>query len=190
MALSYKRRVFVEAYLQTGAEQFVDGKARSSRLNATQAARVAGYAHPGTEGHRLLQIPEIQAAIEARMKEMEARTEQLIAREYDVATGDMGDFAEVFAEPNVSRMLERARALGISHLIRKVKQTMDGAVELQLYDAHQARELLGRRLGLWQDEPQKIDLSTLPPVLLNVMRASEDEIVAALDRMAEDREER
>jgi phage terminase small subunit len=49
--LTEKRQKFVAAYL--GA----------ARLNASEAARIAGYAAPGTEGHRLLQIAEIQEAI-------------------------------------------------------------------------------------------------------------------------------
>lgn len=55
MALSEKRRLFVEAYM---------GEAKG---NATEAARMAGYAHPGSQGHRLLKNAEIHAAIQERV---------------------------------------------------------------------------------------------------------------------------
>lgn len=188
MALTPKRRAFVEAYLSGSAERFVDGKVRNSYLNATQAARVAGYAKPGQEGHSLLKNPEIRAAIDERMKDLEIRTEQIIAREMDVATGDIGDFAEVLEQPNIPRMLDKAKELGISHLIKKLKEN-DQGVEIQLYDAHQARELLGRRMGLWEDEANKFDPSTIPPILLNVMSATPDQVLEALDRLRAQREE-
>ena len=54
--LPEKRRRFVEAYM---------GEAGG---NATEAARLAGYLAPGTEGHRLLQYAEIQQAIDQRVE--------------------------------------------------------------------------------------------------------------------------
>jgi len=188
MALTAKRRAFVEAYLSGTAERFTDGRVRNSYLNATQAARQAGYAKPEVEGSRLLANVEVRALIDERMRDMEVRTEQIIAREFDVATSDMGDFAEVYEEPNVPRMLRKAKELGISHLIKKVKDTKDSR-ELELYDAHQARELLGRRLKLWEDEALAFDPSKIPPILLNVMSATPAEVLEALDRLREQREE-
>lgn len=56
--LTGKRLAFVEAYL--GDAQF----------NATRAAQLAGYAHPGQQGHDLLKKLEIAAAIDRRMAEL------------------------------------------------------------------------------------------------------------------------
>ena len=80
-----------------------------------------------------------------------------------------------------------AKELGIDHLIKKLKATKDG-LELELYDAHESRKLLGQRLGLWDAEDQKLDLSKLPPILLNVMSASSTEIQEALDQLQKMRE--
>ncbi len=187
MALTGKRRAFVEAYLSGSAERFVDGRVLNSYLNATQAARQAGYAHPETEGSRLLHNAEVRAHIDQRMRDLEVRTEQIIAREFDVATSDMGDFADVFMAGNVPRMLRKAKELGLSHLIKKLKETEQG-VELTLYDAHQARELLGRRLKLWEAEDYKFDLSKIPPLLFNIMSASPAEILETLDKLRKQRE--
>jgi len=187
MALTPKRRAFVEAYLSGSAERFVDGVVRNSYLNATQAARQAGYAHPGAEGHRLLKDAEIGAAIDERMRDMEIRTEQIIAREFDVATAGIGDFAEVLEQANAPRMARKAKELGIDHLIKKIKDTPNG-IEFELYDAHQARELLGRRLKLWDGEDQKFDMSKVPPILFNVMSATPAEILETLDQLRKQRE--
>ena len=54
MPLTNKRKLFVEHYLQSG--------------NASDAAREAGYAHPGAEGHRLLKIAEIQNLVGERVE--------------------------------------------------------------------------------------------------------------------------
>jgi phage terminase small subunit len=54
--LTEKRRRFVEAYM---------GQAKG---NATEAARIAGYAKPTEEGYRLLRNAQVRAAIDVRVK--------------------------------------------------------------------------------------------------------------------------
>ena len=85
--------------------------------------------------------------------------------------------------------LSKSKELGISHLIKKIRQT-DCGLDIQLYDAHQARELLGRRLGLWEENNESFDPSRLPPVLLNVMNASPEDVRRALDRLRSRKAER
>lgn len=117
--LTAKQRAFLRAY---------QGEAQG---NATQAARLAGYSHPGRQGHRLLKHVEIRRALEAsREADAEAvimsrreRKEALsrIARgkeEGEVRTSDRlrairllarmeGDFEEVRAVGMVKEELER-----------------------------------------------------------------------------------
>lgn len=52
MTINLKQQAFIEAYLET--------------FNASEAARVARYTHPGQQGHRLLRNPKIQPIIEKR----------------------------------------------------------------------------------------------------------------------------
>ena len=66
MVLTNKRIAFVEHYL--------------SCWNASEAARRASYAHPGTEGHRLLQNDEIKAHIEVRLTEIALSADMVLAR--------------------------------------------------------------------------------------------------------------
>ena len=59
--LTSKQHAFVAAYI---------GVARG---NASEAARIAEYAKPGQEGHRLLKIAEIDAAIQQWRNEVKTR---------------------------------------------------------------------------------------------------------------------
>jgi phage terminase small subunit len=54
--LTEKRRRFVDYFLGQAAG------------NATEAARLAGYAKPEPEGHRLLKIAEVRQAVESHAK--------------------------------------------------------------------------------------------------------------------------
>ena len=185
-ALSNRQRAFVAYYLQSASGQTVDGidgrQTRNTYLNATQSARQAGYAHPHVAGSRLLKNVKVRAAIQAHMEELEIRSYEILLREYDIAKGDIGDFADVFAESSVPAALRKTKEYGISHLIKKIRQT-DNGVDIQLHDAHQARELLGRRLGLWEEKNERFDPTKLSPVLLNVMNASPEDVRRALDRL-------
>jgi phage terminase small subunit len=58
-SLPPKRRLFVDAYLLDP--------------NATKAAKVAGYSKPMQEGHRLLRIAEVQAALQERGQKAERK---------------------------------------------------------------------------------------------------------------------
>src|SRR5262245_52979348 len=82
-SLTGKRRLFVEYYL---------GQAN---CNKTEAARLAGFKHPGAEGHRLSKLPAIREAIEGRMREIALGEAEILARLAEQARCDMGDFIEV-----------------------------------------------------------------------------------------------
>lgn len=47
--LPKRRQVFIKAYIEC--------------LNASEAARKAGYSKPGQEGHRLLQMPDVSFVV-------------------------------------------------------------------------------------------------------------------------------
>jgi phage terminase small subunit len=82
--LTAKQRAFVEAYLDC--------------LNATEAARRAKYAHPNTQGPRLLVHVGIRAEIEAGFRERTLPKDEVLARLTAHARGDMGDFLRVDEE--------------------------------------------------------------------------------------------
>lgn len=81
--LTEKRRRFVLAYVGEAAG------------NATEAARIAGYAKPHPEGAQLLQKPTVQAALLALTKPDEdeaiASSERLHKQLSDIALGHVTD---------------------------------------------------------------------------------------------------
>lgn len=86
MGLSNKRKAFVEAYLRS--------------WNATQAAIAAGYSErtAGSQGHELLKIPEIDAAIKRRLTELTMSPDEVLTRLTEHARADMGIFFKPIEE--------------------------------------------------------------------------------------------
>lgn len=141
MALTAKRQAFVDAYLTT--------------WNASEAARVAGYAAPGQQGHRLLKDVEIADEVQRRVSERAMSADEVLIRLADMARGSMDDF--VSFRPGVKLPLldlEKAHAAGKFGLVKKLKYTADGAVEFELYDAQAALVQLGKAHKLFTDKQE------------------------------------
>ncbi len=154
MGFTKKQRVFVEEYLQC--------------WNAAEAARRAGYSERTAYsiGPRLLKKAEVSEAIQKRIEEKAMSADEVLLRLGDMARGDIGKFMDISSMSfNVS--LEKAKELGLTHLIKKVKQRTtitqkkDGDeeenhwIELELHDAQMALVHLGRVHKLFTD---KIDI--------------------------------
>lgn len=135
--LNWRQRQFVCFYL---------GAANG---NATQAARLAGYANPESNAYRLLLSDGVQAAILARLDEAALRTDEILARLSDIATADLSDFVKCTAS-GFSLDLEHARQCGKTHLIKKLSNTKHG-VAIELHDAQAALVHLGRYRKLFVD---------------------------------------
>jgi phage terminase small subunit len=69
--------------------------------------------------------------------------------------------------------LEKARRAGKMHLIRKLKSTERG-LEVELYSASDARELLGRHHKLWVDRIEHSGEVTQRVVGIEVVKPSDD----------------
>lgn len=136
--LTFRQRLFVVYYL---------GEAGG---NASEAARMAGYAEPRQEGSRLLTNADIRAAIDAKLDKAALSADEVLARLSEMATGDISDFISVNAAGGFTLDLAKALKAGKLHLVKKIKQTRFGPV-LELYDALAALEKLGRYHGLFQD---------------------------------------
>ncbi|KFI27749.1 hypothetical protein CN97_00800 [Haematobacter massiliensis] len=82
--LTPKQALFVAEYLKD--------------LNATQAAIRAGYAHPTTQGPRLLENVGVMLAIEAaqaeRVKRVQVDADWVLSRLSDEATADLADILD------------------------------------------------------------------------------------------------
>lgn len=140
-----KEALFIEYYLQC--------------LNATEAARLAGYrgtdASLATIGWRLLRKVEIRAEIDRRLKERHLSADEVLAGLADIASMTMADFID----PETGYLdLERANLRGKMHLIKKHKRTIrrdklgeTETFEIELYDKQAAYNQLGRYHQLFTD---------------------------------------
>jgi phage terminase small subunit len=149
MGLSNKQQVFVNEYLRC--------------WNATEAARVAGYSHPNQQGPRLLVNVGIAEEIRQRIAEKAMGADEVLLRLAEHARGDMGDFLDITSMGFVID-LSKAKELGITHLIKKVKMRTQTSIskegietethdtEIELYDAQAALVHLGRHHVLFTDK--------------------------------------
>lgn len=139
MGLTDKRQVFVEEYLRT--------------WNASEAARIAGYAHPGSDGHRLLKMSEIADEIQRRVSDKAMSADEVLLRLTEHARGDMGDFVTFVDGVRVPILdLSKANREGKMHLVKKLKYSNDGGVEFELYDSQAALVQLGKVYKLFTDK--------------------------------------
>jgi len=139
MALTNKRRVFIEQYLQC--------------WNGAEAARLADYAHPRQEASRLLSNVDIRAAIEARVADLAMGADEALIRLSDMARGTIEDF--VLFDGSGSRIwridLEKARDAGKLHVLKKLTYDSVGFPTIELYDAQRALELILKAHGAFKD---------------------------------------
>jgi hypothetical protein len=142
--LTLKQRKFITFYL---------GEANG---NATEAARLAGYAWPEKQGHQQLVKPYIREAIEAEYSLRTASPGEVLGRLTEHARADIGDFDGLIGFDGDGKLtidLKGARKAGKSRLIKKLKPT-PGGISIELHDAQSALALLGRHHGLFGPAPE------------------------------------
>lgn len=141
--LTYKQQLFVSFYL---------GEAEG---NASEAARMAGYALPDKSGSRLVGKSRIRAAIDAKLDEVALTSNEILARLSGHATADIGDFLK-FSGGSYILDLDKARKRGKLHLIKKLRPTKFGTA-IELHDSQAALVHLGKYRGLFKDQPESIE---------------------------------
>lgn len=131
MSLTDKRQAFIDEYLQC--------------WNATEAARLAGYAVPRQEGSRLLAIADIREEIQRRVSERAMTADEVLLRLADMARGNMAEFVSIVPDKEAPVIdLKKAYNSGKFGLIKKLKVAADGSIEFELYDAQAALVQLGK----------------------------------------------
>lgn len=162
-----KQRAFVDAY--TGVANF----------NATEAARIAGYANPSELGYRTKNDPEVAEEIEQRVTANAMAANEVLSRYGDQARG-IGKYIEALnknkATINVEAMLED----GMGHLIKGVKYTDAGQCIIEVYDAQTALGQIGRAHKLFTDKTESN--------LNESDRTAIDTLNSKLSRLAQERE--
>ena len=136
--LTTKRRIFIEEYLKC--------------WNATEAAKVAGYSHPGREGWRLLHgyCPEVEEAIKQRLSEKAMSADEVLMRLGDQARGTIEDFL-IVDEEGWKIDLQKAMLAEKLGLIKSLWIDSNGNPRLELHDQQRALELLAKYHGLFSD---------------------------------------
>lgn len=143
MGLNNKQRAFIAEYLRD--------------FNATQAAIRVGYSAKTARaiGSKLLTKVDIAAAIQAELSERAMGADEVLQRLAEHARGDMGDFLSIDSM-SFSLDLEKAKELGLTRLIKKVKdrvvmtsnkdgeETETHTLEVELYDAQSALVTLAK----------------------------------------------
>lgn len=133
--LTLKQRLFVEAYL---------GEANG---NASEAARLAGYAEHKVTGSRLLTNANIRALVQKRVSQAAMSADEVLARVTAIGRADLGDFLRVDKKGGWTVDLQKAK--GKTSLLRKLKRTLYGP-DIQIQDPFRALKLLGEHHGLWR----------------------------------------
>lgn len=134
MALTKKRRVFVEEYLKC--------------WNASEAARQAGYAHPGSQGHRLLKNVEIEAEIQRRIEEKTMSADEVLLRLAAMARADISEFIADYGGIEWDKVREQG------YLVKKVLHRKGENSQIELYDSQSALHLIGKHHGLFMDRQE------------------------------------
>lgn len=145
--LTPKQRAFVDAYL--GA----------ARMNATEAAAMAGYAGNratlGSVGSENLSKPAIRAEIERYLAANGATAQEVLSTLADQMRASVEDFVDIPAGGRIALLdLDKAQARGKMHLVKRLYWTQYGP-RLELHDSQKAAELLGRALRLWVDRVEE-----------------------------------
>lgn len=139
MALTTKRRVFIEEYLQC--------------WNGAEAARRAGYAHPRQEASRLLSNDDILARVTARIDELTMTADEALIRLADQARASIEDFIEFDSYGSrVWRVdLQGAQESGKLHVLKKLSYDAEGHPRLELHDSQRALELILKIHGAFKE---------------------------------------
>lgn len=140
MALTKKQQAFVEFYLRD--------------WNGSKAARLAGYSERSAAriAYELLDKPEIQDAIRARLEEIKMTSDEVLMRLSEQARLDVSDFIQPGGAIDWKAVKERG------HLVKKISHNAGMNSTIELHDAQAALKLLGTAHRLF-NEKSELDVS-------------------------------
>ena len=143
MALTAKRRVFVEEYLKC--------------WNGVEAARRANYAHPNSQAGRLLSNVVIREHIQRRLAQKALDADEVLSRLGEQARGEWTDYIVVDGATREACLdLRRMKEDGRLHLLKSITSGSRSGTKVEGYDAQAALSLIGKNLGLFK---QQVELS-------------------------------
>ena len=164
-ALNAKQELFCLAYASLG--------------NARAAAQEAGYSGNAdvlkVTGYRLLSQPQVQQRVNEHLEVMSMDSKEVLRLLALHAKADLGAFI-TDGKPD----LERAQALGLSPLIKRLTWDTDGAIKsIELVDSQAALDKLARANGLYSNDKVAIEGHlTMDAPLPDLSHLSYEEIVS------------
>lgn len=173
--LTPQKRLILEFYL---------GRCRG---DAVEAVRLAGVSEDDrvlrATATRFLNDPAVRYHIEKWTSRHMAPME-ILALLASHARGDMGDFWEVPDDPaEPPRLsLRKARELGLTHLIKKLKVGPNGT-EVELYDAQAALKDLAKIEGLYRRDDSSTTI-VVQHVLRNMPAELRERVLASVSARA------
>lgn len=122
-----------------------------ARFNATAAARIANYKWPNKVGPA--KKKKFADEIKKELDEKALTAEEILKLLTDHATVDLQHFIQIDGQDGrIFKLdLNKAKELGMTHLIKKIKYTEYGP-EVQLVDSQAALDKLARAQGVYDDE--------------------------------------
>lgn len=138
--LTEKQELFVQAYC---------GEAKG---NASEAARIAGYAHPLHQACKIKWSPAVRARIDEYLKANALLVGEALQILSEQAQGSLADFFTVSANGKPTFDLKKAQRLGKLRLIKRLKVAPDGSADIELHDPQAAATLLLRYHGAFKDK--------------------------------------
>lgn len=145
MALSDQQKMFVEHYADC--------------LNASEAARRAGYSHDtaGQQGYRLLRNKSVQTEIKKKLDAIAMSGNEVLHRLAAIARGDVTDFWRVNEMGHPYFDFAACKAAGMLHLIKKVTFKDGEVTAVEFWDSQAGLVQLGKHHGVLVE---KVDVTT------------------------------
>ena len=132
--MNNKQALFVDYYLQS--------------FNASDAARKAGYSERSAReiGRKLLTNVDIKTAIQERLNDVHMSADEALKLLADIARGDMAQMMDI-SSVGFSLDMSRAKELGLTRLIKKVKQKT--VTHLAKNESDEDREVIDLEVELY-----------------------------------------
>lgn len=164
--ISMGQALFVEEYLANG-------------FNATAAAKSAKYKAFERNGFTsigsgILRSKKVKELIARRIAERALSANEVLDRYREIADGSIADFID----PDQMQVdLRKASELNKLHLLKDVKITREGDVQIKMRDQDHALDQIARSLGVFE----KDNAAHLPPEVIALLGLSPQELEARKD---------
>ena len=124
-------------------------------FNNLRAAIAAGYspAIKPQDAYRIRKNANVSRAIRLRLKERQINADAVLARLSDHALARYSDYLR----PDGSVDLDRLLADGMGHMIKRMRQTKEGLIEIEWHDSQAALVHLAKIQGLMNEKEAEHD---------------------------------